>query len=262
MTYSTPAIILRRRDIGEWDRLYTAYTRERGKLTLIGKGTRRPKAKLAAHLEPYAEVDLVIANGKAIDRITFARTIQSGAAIATSYERAHTAAYIAECVDALTKEHHRDPAIYDLLRDALRTVAESSTTPLLHHSTTPPLHYSSLTAPFTLRLLSLLGYAPQLDRCIECRIALPNGPVTGLPLRGGLTCNPCAMSVRDGISLSEADRQQLTDAVASFRPFAVNSDVEAFARVMLEAHLWQPLRTLLPGSELTRERDQVRIAAS
>lgn len=254
MIYSTSAIILRRRDHGEWDRLYTAYTRERGKLMLIGKGTRRPRAKLAAHLEPYAEVDLTIANGKAIDRIAFARTLETSNTFAASWDRIQLAAFVCECVDALTKEHHRDLAVYDLLRTVLRTLASMDSSLIIHHS--------SFSVPFALRLLSLLGYAPQLDHCIECRIALPIGPATGVPLRCGLACSPCAVSVRDGIPLSDSDRQQLAEAVASFRPSSVNSAVATYARVALDAHLWQPLRTVPPLPELTRERDQVRIAAS
>lgn len=254
MTYSTSAIVLRRRDHGEWDRLYTVYTRERGKLTLIGKGTRRPKAKLAAHLEPYTEVDLTIANGKAIDRIAFARTLETSNTFVASWDRIQLAAFVCECVDALTKEHHRDLAIYNLLRTVFDVLSSTHSPFIIHHS--------SFTTPFTLRLLSLLGYAPQLDHCIECRIALPIGPATGVPLRCGLVCSPCAVSARDGIPFSGGDREQLADAVASFRSFTVNPAVVTFAKTMLEAHLWQPLRTLPPGSELTREPDQVRIAAS
>jgi DNA repair protein RecO (recombination protein O) len=243
MTYSTVGIILRRRDAGEWDRIYTVYTRERGKLTLLGKGTRRSKAKLASHLEPYAEVDLVVANGKTIDRITFARTIEASSAIAASWERAQLAAFVCESVDALVGERHRDPAVYDLLRTALRTLVSG-------HPASCILH-SAFAAPFTIRLLSLLGYAPQLNHCIECRASLPDGPATGIPLRGGLACQTCAVSVRDGIPLAARDRQQLADAVASFRPFEASPAVTDFARVALEAHLWQPLQTDIPSRHLT-----------
>ncbi|MBI4434618.1 DNA repair protein RecO [Candidatus Uhrbacteria bacterium] len=254
LTYSTSAIILRRRDIGEWDRLYIAYTREHGKLSLLGKGTRRSKAKLASHLEPYAEVDLVIARGKAIDRITFARTIRSSATIAVPYERVQVAAYIAECVDHLTRDQHRDVALFDLLRDALEVITQ-------HHSSLVTLHFSLVT-PFTLRLLSILGYTPQLDRCVECRTTLPNGPVTGVPLRGGLVCQPCTPSSRGGTPLTDGDREHLAASVAAFRPFSPSMPLITFTQGLLEAHLWQPLRTTLTFSTLTRERERVSIAES
>lgn len=254
MTYSTAAIILRRRDVGEWDRLYTAYTREHGKLSLLGKGTRRLRAKLASHLEPYTEVDLVVAEGRAIDRITFARTIRSGMVIAAPYERARIAAFIAECVDQLTRDQHRDVALFDLLHDALDATGQYPSSLITHPS--------SLSTPFTIRLLSLLGYAPQLDRCIECRMALPIGPATGVPIRGGLACQPCAPSTRGGISLAEGDREHLAAATASFRPFSPSPTLIAFAQGLLEAHLWQPLRTAPITPMLTRDPATVTMAQS
>lgn len=243
MTYSTLAIILRRRDIGEWDRLYIAYTRERGKLTLIGKGTRRPKAKLAAHLEPYAEVDLVIANGKAIDRITFARTIRAHASALRAWEDVQTAAFFAECVDQLTREGHRDVALFDLLRDVL-LVFSSENLSLTHRP-------SSLITPFILRLLAILGYAPALDRCVECRTTITPGSAVGLPARAGLACNACAVSMRDGILITADDRELLALASAQFSPTLCAPALTAFAEAHLAHHLVAPLRTSVALSGLT-----------
>ena len=40
--YRLSAIILRRRDMGEADRLLTVFARDQGKLTLLAKGVRTP----------------------------------------------------------------------------------------------------------------------------------------------------------------------------------------------------------------------------
>jgi DNA repair protein RecO (recombination protein O) len=42
--YRTEAIVLRRSDFGEADRLLTVFTPERGKLRLIAKGARKPSS--------------------------------------------------------------------------------------------------------------------------------------------------------------------------------------------------------------------------
>ncbi len=194
-------------------------------------------------------MDLVIARGKAIDRITFARTIRSSATLAAPYERAQVAAYIAECVDHLTRDGHRDVALFDLLRDALVAVEQHPSSLIPH----PSSLITSLTTPFTLRLLCLLGYAPQLDRCIECRIALPAGPAIGVPLRGGLVCQSCAPSSRSGTPITDGDREHLAVATAAFRPFSPSMTLMAFAQGLLEAHLWQPLRTAPTFPTLTRD---------
>ncbi|MDO8598717.1 MAG: DNA repair protein RecO, partial [bacterium] len=158
MTFTATAIILRRRDIGEWDRLYTMYTREHGKLVVIGKGTRRAKAKLAAHLEPFTEADLVIARGRTIDRITFARTIRAHATALRTYDDVQVASFLVECVEQLTEPQHRDAALFELLQTAVALVAQHA--------------HAEIITPFLLRCLSILGYAPHLDRCAECRANL------------------------------------------------------------------------------------------
>ena len=52
-TYQTEAIVLKREDIFEADRLYHLYTEEFGKVRVIAGGVRKIKAKLAGHLEPF-----------------------------------------------------------------------------------------------------------------------------------------------------------------------------------------------------------------
>jgi|GEM_PF-1891019 len=263
MTFSTVAIILRRRDVGEWDRLYTTYTREHGKLVFIGKGTRRAKAKLSSHLEPYSETDLVIARGRSVDRVTFARAIASGLRFTGDWEALRTAAFICECADQLTREAHRDVALYDLLCDALRVIASPAS--LVCHCEEPrdeAIPAPSVAVPFLLRLLSVLGYAPQTDRCVECRGELSYGTVVGVPLRGGAACARCASSIRNGIPLTHEDRAQLTAAVASFGPFPPSPALAAFAYGMLEAHIWQPLRTSFAIPALTSAPAAVTMATS
>jgi DNA repair protein RecO len=52
-TYQTKAIVLKREDIFEADRLYHLYTEDFGKVRAIAGGVRKIKAKLTGHLEPF-----------------------------------------------------------------------------------------------------------------------------------------------------------------------------------------------------------------
>ncbi|MDO8425378.1 MAG: DNA repair protein RecO, partial [bacterium] len=183
MTYSATGIVLRRQDAHEWDRFYTIYTREHGKLFLVGKGTRRPRAKLAAHVEPLHEAELEIAHGRQIDRIIFARTLRTNEAFAQSHAHFTHASFLCECVDALTKSNHQDPAIFDLLQVALLAVRDA---------------HPALAPAFIVRLIALLGYAPDLRQCIECRTPFRDRPATALPHRGGASCLPCSSPASRG----------------------------------------------------------------
>jgi DNA repair protein RecO (recombination protein O) len=44
--------VLRRKDVGEADRLLTVFARSLGKQRLVARGVRRTTSRMAAHLEP------------------------------------------------------------------------------------------------------------------------------------------------------------------------------------------------------------------
>lgn len=64
-TYQTNAVVLKREDIFEADRLYHLYTEDFGKVRAIAGGVRKINAKLTGHLEPFnlVWVELVTKKG-------------------------------------------------------------------------------------------------------------------------------------------------------------------------------------------------------
>ncbi|MBI4433731.1 DNA repair protein RecO [Candidatus Uhrbacteria bacterium] len=229
MTYAATGIMLRRRDIGEWDRWYTVLTREHGKLAFVGKGTRRPRAKLAAHLEPYSSADLVLARGRTTDRITFARVTAPGTRFAASWSRMCAAAFVVECVDVLTRDAHRDVGLFEFLETALDAIAGDQ---------------SGCMIPASVRLLSILGYTPELDRCVECRAVVPPGIIAAAPIRGGALCGRCRGRHADVVTFRAEDRVRIAQCAAAFVPGATSSAVDAFVQAQLLSHLPGPLRSL------------------
>src|SRR3990172_13347205 len=73
--YRTEAVILRRQDLGETDRLLTLFSPAQGKLRVVAKGVRRPGSRKAGHLEPFSRVDLLLARGRELDVITQAEAV-------------------------------------------------------------------------------------------------------------------------------------------------------------------------------------------
>ncbi len=49
--YQTEAIIIKKTKLGEADRILTLYTPRLGKIQAVARGVRRPRSKLAGHLE-------------------------------------------------------------------------------------------------------------------------------------------------------------------------------------------------------------------
>ena len=177
--YRVEAVVLRRWDLGEADRILNLYTRQRGKLRAVAKGMRRPKSRLAGHLELFARSSLLIARGRDLDIVTQAELIDPYRDLRRDERRIGLAGYVADLLDALTSEDDPQPLVFELLTETLQGIA----------SRPDPFF---VVRRYELRLLSVLGYQPELYRCVVC--GRPLKPVTNAfaPQLGGVACPPCA----------------------------------------------------------------------
>lgn len=62
-------IVLKKKEVGETDRLYTLYTLEQGKVQLMAKGVRKAEAKLAGQLETLMQGMVIVVKGKGTGKI-------------------------------------------------------------------------------------------------------------------------------------------------------------------------------------------------
>lgn len=173
--YRTEAIVLKRRDYGEADRILTVFTPEQGKLVLLAKGVRKTRSRKAGHVEPFTYSTLLVARGRTWDLITQAETIEPFLGVREDLERTSYAYYFAELLDGFTEERDSQPSLFALFRETLGRLNVTQELRLLARS-------------YELRLLALAGYQPQLFHCVECRDRLE--PVTNYfsPADGGVLC--------------------------------------------------------------------------
>src|SRR5438128_8951920 len=121
--YRTPAIVLKRMDLGEADRIVTLYTRELGKLRAVAKGVRRTTSRSAGHLEPFTVTDVLCAVGRELDVISQAETLETFRTLRENLELTTHAYYLAEVVDMLTEDRMENQAVFELLIDGFRELA-------------------------------------------------------------------------------------------------------------------------------------------
>lgn len=74
MEYNYTAIVLGKRKLGETDRIYTFYTKEAGKIKAVAAGVRKPRAKLAGHLETLNRSAIMVARSRGLGKIASAVT--------------------------------------------------------------------------------------------------------------------------------------------------------------------------------------------
>jgi DNA repair protein RecO (recombination protein O) len=186
--YRLSAIVLRRRDMGEADRVLTVLSHDRGKLTLLAKGVRRQASRKAGHIEPFTVVELLVARGRTFHLVTQAETIAAHRRLREDLWLSAWAYYVAELADAFTQDE--DP--HDLLFDLLHVTLDR-----LDTGVEPAL----VVRYFELHLLGLAGYQPQLFRCLQCNQALlPEVNFFSLE-RGGVLCPRCGANEAGTVAL-------------------------------------------------------------
>jgi DNA repair protein RecO (recombination protein O) len=190
-SYRAEAVVLRRTDFGEADRLLTLYSREFGKIKAVAKGARKPQSRKTGHVELFMRTQFLLAKGRDIDVVTQAEMIEAYPALRDDLVRSTYASYAVELLDRFTAEEDRDVAKYELLCRALGWLAEGG---------------NLLVAAryYELRLLSLAGYQPQLFYCLQCAEPIQEQDQWFSVEHGGLLCPNCHTQDRQARPVSAA----------------------------------------------------------
>jgi DNA repair protein RecO (recombination protein O) len=182
--YKVEAIVLRRTNLGEADRIVTLFTREQGRLPAVAKGARKPKSRFAGRLELFTHLRALLAQGRTLDVVSQVEVIDPFAAVRADLERLGAASFLAEVTDRALPEREPQPAIFAALRQALRTAALGDA--------------EKAGSWYAAQFLSLSGYGPVTDRCVVC----------GRPIRGAAAFSPAL-----GGSLCPADRARDPESI-------------------------------------------------
>jgi DNA repair protein RecO (recombination protein O) len=172
------AVVLRHHDWGEADRVLTIYARQAGKLRTVAKGARKLHSRKAGHLEPFTRVKLQLARGREFWIVTQAETVDAYPALREDLVRTGYAAYLIELLDRFTYEEGESPGLFPLLVEGLERVA-ALPDPFI------AVHY------YEIRLLDLVGFRPELFRCVSCSAAVQAEDQYFDAHTGGVICPNC-----------------------------------------------------------------------
>ena len=189
-TYQADAVVLRRLDYGEADRILTLLTREHGKLSVIAKGSRRARARAANGLDLFVRSRMMLAKGHNLDVVAQAERFGDVRNICGDLHRTAYACLVAEVADKVLEERHPVDDVFELV---------VATIERLNAPERPPRAES---AWFLMRILDVLGYQPQLLECAGCNEAVPEAAGWFSPLLGGVLCRKCGARDQAGSAVS------------------------------------------------------------
>lgn len=195
--YRTHALVIRRRDHADADRILTLFTPDQGRVEVIAKGVRKITSRKAGHLEPFTHSSLLLAEARTWPIVTEAVTVESFRHLRDDLDAIVRAGYMAELADAFAESDDEHRPLWDLLLPCLRALDDAA-------AGAATFDRNVLLAWYLLHLLSLTGFQPQLFHCLGCDEELQ--PVTNFFSmgEGGVYCPTCAAG-RQGAEPIDAD---------------------------------------------------------
>lgn len=116
--YTLEGIILKRRNVGEADRILTLFTKQYGKIRVLARGVRKVSSKRAPYVEVFNRVIATLHKGKGMDTLTEVSPIASYEPIRKDLMRVGAAYYLCELIDGLLPSEQPHEDVFMLLCEA------------------------------------------------------------------------------------------------------------------------------------------------
>lgn len=197
--YRTPGFVLRKIDFGEADRFYEIFTKEFGKIELLAKGVRKISSKLKSCLEPFGLIELEFIQGRRYRTLTDVWQKRPFSSLRDELGRMQLAFAINVLPAKLLKGEEKDEAVWQLLEETFKRLDSPSFAKGPKADTYHLIYYY-----FFWHFVSLLGYAPELQKCGRCLREITPSKLFFMASEGGVLCSSCKRrgEAEEGLSLN------------------------------------------------------------
>lgn len=231
----TIGVVLAEYAYGENGKRLSLLTKELGRVTAFAKGAKKAKSPLLAASQLFVFANFELYKGKEAYTLTGAEVIESFYSIRSQIELTAMAAYFSELSLNFTREEMGSQRLLKLIYLSFEEM-EKARTPL-----------QQLKAVFELKLLSLLGYLPEVSQCIGCGREEDLSAVS-LP-ECGMVCLHCMTKKEEKVSkpVRQAMQYVQDSPVEKVFRFRLGDDYEMeFSRLaskIMSCHLDFPLKS-------------------
>jgi len=200
--YSTPAIMIRRIDFGDYDLITTFLTLNNGKITLIAKSAKKSTKRFGGILELFSVLQVVYntGNGKNLPILKEAVLKHPFSMIRTNIKKTAYASYWAELIDKWTQKNEKQIQLFNLFYHVLERLDKSN----------EPVEVISIL--FQIKFLSLSGICPNIACCLKCNTAIENishNLISFDLAKGSILCNKCNLKSSRQKLISKGTIKQL-----------------------------------------------------
>ena len=165
-TLTTPALVIRRSDYGDYDRMVTLFSPEMGRVDAIARGCRRPKSPLVNAVEPFTSGEFQLYAHKDRYSMEQCQISDSYFELRSDYDRLRHADHM------LGGPGHFLSLLDELGGGSLANGTEFGT------------------FAFEAHFMRLNGLSPRMDACVRCGRSI-DGDARFDPELGGAVCMSC-----------------------------------------------------------------------
>lgn len=226
-SFAVEALIIKRKDFGEADKLITLFTKNKGKIVTLAKGVRKINSRRAASLELLNQSKIFLHQSKGLPLITEVELIKPFNNLKEHLTKISLTYLPLELIDQFLDEGEENNQIYQLLLDTLESIDK----------TTDLQKIKVLVSNFQLKLLTSAGFLPQLYQCVRCKKNLLPAKNYLAPYLGGIIDQDCNKEVLLG-------REVSIDAVKGLR-FLEKEKIDKIARLSFSKKLIDEVSELL-----------------
>ncbi len=161
----TEAIVIKATNLREADKIITFFSRDFGKIQGIARGIRKIHSRYSGKLELFTRLSVIffqktepLPTGAQhpLLNMTQADVVEVFPELQADFNKLIGASYIAEFLNRVFEPYDdSQPQVYPLVCKTLRAMAEAQ-------------QIRPILPAFELKLLTHLGYAPELNRCTNC----------------------------------------------------------------------------------------------
>ncbi|AKG04286.1 DNA repair protein RecO [Salimicrobium jeotgali] len=215
-------LVIRTRDYGETHKIVTLWTREKGKITVMARGAKKPSSRMSSVTQPFIYGNYLIYIGSGMGSMSQGETVDSFRSVREDILKAGYASFACELADKLVEEKEPDPFLFEQLLTTLTYIDEGRDPEIV-------------TMMFELKIYRKAGFAPVLSRCINCGNS--EGPFSFSVAEGGYLCNRCKHV--------DPDRYELSERFSSLLPLLAEMDLKRLGNISMKKENKEKLRQLL-----------------
>ncbi len=225
--HQTPAVVIGSIDYGESDRIVTFFTSGFGKIRGIAKGAKRSKKRFPNRLEPFTYIKLSFfeKENSSLVRIESCDFINPWTKIREDLAKIAYASYLLELIREMAAERQKTPEVFELLIHFLSLIESEEIS-------------ERLLRIFEIRLLSLLGYRPELECCALCKQKVREDSFSFSLRRGRIICPECREKEEGLLPLSAGTAQTLIKTL--------EMDLDKLSRLVFSQKALDESREILP----------------